>query len=106
MIAQLEGYAGRLEADRRRERTVRKRELPTPAGAFWDAYFVLVFFAFLLAAGSARAERIKDLASIQGVRSNQLIGYGLVVGLDGSGDQTVQTPFTIQTLNNMLNQMG
>ena len=36
----------------------------------------------------AWAERIKDLASVQGVRSNQLIGYGLVVGLDGSGDQT------------------
>jgi flagellar basal body P-ring protein FlgI len=40
------------------------------------------------------AERIKDLASVQGVRNNQLVGYGLVVGLDGSGDQTTQTPFT------------
>ena len=43
---------------------------------------------------SATAERIKDLASLQGVRNNQLVGYGLVVGLDGSGDQTTQTPFT------------
>ena len=55
---------------------------------------------------AAQAERIKDLASVQGVRSNQLVGYGLVVGLDGTGDQTIQTPFTIQTLNSMLMQMG
>lgn len=54
----------------------------------------------------ARAERIKDLASIQGVRSNQLLGYGLVVGLDGSGDQTTQTPFTVQSIASMLSQMG
>ncbi|MFI4939095.1 MAG: flagellar basal body P-ring protein FlgI [Burkholderiales bacterium] len=52
------------------------------------------------------AERVKDLASIQGVRQNQLIGYGLVVGLDGTGDQTTQTPFTIQSILNMLKQMG
>lgn len=57
-------------------------------------------------AAPAQAERIKDLASIQGVRSNQLVGYGLVVGLDGTGDQTIQTPFTIQALNSMLMQMG
>ena len=54
----------------------------------------------------ARAERIKDLATVQGVRSNQLIGYGLVVGLDGSGDQTTQTPFTVQSIVNMLTQLG
>jgi len=54
----------------------------------------------------AHAERLKDIASIQGVRSNQLIGYGLVVGLNGSGDQTTQTPFTLQTFNNMLAQFG
>jgi flagellar P-ring protein precursor FlgI len=54
----------------------------------------------------ARAERIKDLASIQGVRMNQLLGYGLVVGLDGSGDQTTQTPFTVQSIINMLTQLG
>lgn len=54
----------------------------------------------------ARAERIKDLASVQGVRNNQLIGYGLVVGLDGSGDQTTQTPFTTQSIANMLAQLG
>jgi flagellar P-ring protein FlgI len=52
------------------------------------------------------AERIKDLASIQGVRNNQLIGYGIVVGLDNTGDQTTQTPFTTQAIGNMLSQMG
>jgi flagellar P-ring protein precursor FlgI len=57
-------------------------------------------------ATSAQAERVKDLASIQGVRTNQLIGYGLVVGLDGTGDQTSQTPFTVQTIMSMLMQMG
>jgi flagellar P-ring protein precursor FlgI len=59
-----------------------------------------------LAAAPAHAERLKDLASIQGVRENQLIGYGLVVGLDGSGDQTTQTPFTVQSVMSMLQQMG
>jgi flagellar P-ring protein precursor FlgI len=60
----------------------------------------------LLTAPLAEAERIKDMAQIQGVRTNQLVGYGLVVGLDGSGDQTSQAPFTIQSLNNMLAQLG
>ena len=54
----------------------------------------------------ARADRLKDLADIQGVRSNQLIGYGLVVGLDGTGDQTAQAPFTAQTFRNMMEQFG
>ena len=60
----------------------------------------------LLAAPFAQAERIKDMAQVQGVRTNQLIGYGLVVGLDGSGDQTSQAPFTVQSLKNMLAQLG
>lgn len=55
---------------------------------------------------SAMADRIKDMASIQGVRDNQLMGYGIVVGLDGSGDQTTQTPFTVQSIISMLSQMG
>ncbi|MEI8303374.1 MAG: flagellar basal body P-ring protein FlgI [Burkholderiales bacterium] len=59
-----------------------------------------------LAAQPARAERIKDLATMQGVRNNQLLGYGLVVGLDGSGDQTTQAPFTAQSVNSMLSQLG
>lgn len=51
----------------------------------------------------AFAERVKDLAAVQGVRQNQLIGYGMVSGLEGTGDQT---PFTNQTVLNMLQQMG
>lgn len=53
-----------------------------------------------------QAQRLKDVASIAGVRSNQLVGYGIVVGLDGSGDQTTQTPFTVQSVISMLNQLG
>jgi len=70
------------------------------------AYRTCLLLVLLLACGAARADRIKDLVSIQGVRSNQLIGYGLVVGLDGSGDQTTQTPFTVQSVINMLTQLG
>ena len=54
----------------------------------------------------AHAERVKDLASVAGVRGNPLVGYGLVVGLDGTGDQSSQAPFTTQTLRNMLTQLG
>lgn len=59
--------------------------------------------ALFAASGYAHAERIKDLASIAGVRTNQLVGYGLVVGLDGSGDSTV---YTTQSLKSMLAQFG
>lgn len=59
-----------------------------------------------LLATPAHALRIKEVASVQGVRSNQLTGYGLVVGLDGTGDQTTQMPYTTQTLSNYLQQMG
>jgi flagellar P-ring protein precursor FlgI len=62
--------------------------------------------AVLFMPAASHAERIKDLATVAGVRGNQLIGYGLVVGLDGTGDQTSQTPFTIQALKNMLAQLG
>jgi flagellar P-ring protein precursor FlgI len=62
--------------------------------------------ASLALPSGAHAERLKDLANIQGVRQNQLIGYGLVVGLDGSGDQTTQTPFTVQSIISMMQQMG
>ena len=62
--------------------------------------------AALLVVDTARAERIKDIASIAGVRNNQLVGYGIVVGLDGSGDQTTQTPFTVQSMISMLSAMG
>lgn len=72
--------------------------------------FVLATCAALALAGAlpqaAQAERLKDLVSFQGVRDNPLIGYGLVVGLDGTGDQTSQTPFTTQSLTNMLGNLG
>ncbi|MEN9482456.1 MAG: hypothetical protein RJB37_336 [Pseudomonadota bacterium] len=68
-----------------------------------------VAVALLGAMAPAQAQaavRIKEVASVQGVRPNQLVGYGLVVGLDGTGDQTTQTPFTTQSLNAMLQQLG
>ncbi len=79
-----------------------KSGISLKGGLAW-LLLVLLFFGV---APSAYAERIKDLASIQGVRENQLIGYGLVVGLDGSGDQVRQSPFTQQSLTNMLSQLG
>lgn len=60
----------------------------------------------LLFSATAQAERIKDLASIAGVRTNQLLGYGLVVGLNGTGDKSSSSPFTEQSLKSMLNQLG
>lgn len=60
----------------------------------------------VLASSWASADRLKDIADVQGVRTNQLIGYGLVVGLDGTGDKTAQTPFTAQTFRNMMEQFG
>ncbi|ULQ45698.1 flagellar basal body P-ring protein FlgI [Flagellatimonas centrodinii] len=85
--------------------TVRLRSPPLPvARAFFIA--ALVLLALLSLAQTAHAERIKDIASLAGVRSNALMGYGLVVGLDGSGDQTSQAPFTTQALRNLLTQLG
>lgn len=63
----------------------------------------LILLAALLCSTLAQAERIKDITSIAGVRSNQLVGYGLVVGLDGSGDKA---PFTTQTFRNMMTEFG
>ena len=53
----------------------------------------------------AFAERVKDISQVAGVRGNQLVGYGLVVGLDSSGDQVTQTPFTVQSIKSMLAQL-
>ena len=72
----------------------------------------LILLAALLASAAlwwpapAHAMRLKEVASVQGVRTNQLVGYGLVVGLDGTGDQTTSTPFTTQSINALLQQMG
>ncbi|MBS1197001.1 MAG: flagellar basal body P-ring protein FlgI [Proteobacteria bacterium] len=75
-------------------------------GLIWQVVIVSTAMLSLLLAAPVQAERIKDLASLQGVRNNQLIGYGIIVGLDNSGDQTTQTPFTTQAIINMLSQLG
>ncbi|MGI9237513.1 MAG: flagellar basal body P-ring protein FlgI [Woeseiaceae bacterium] len=72
---------------------------------FKHAVLVTLFVVAFLAE-HALADRVKDLASVAGVRNNQLAGYGLVVGLNGTGDQTTQTPFTVQSIVNMLTQFG
>ncbi len=63
----------------------------------------LIWLIFIIISSVAQADRLKDLTSVAGVRSNQLIGYGLVVGLDGTGDKT---PFAAQTFRNMMTQFG
>ena len=67
---------------------------------------LLLLLACLLMTAPSYAVRIKELAEIEGVRSNQLTGFGLVVGLDGTGDQTTQMPYTSQGLSNYLQQLG
>lgn len=67
---------------------------------------LLILTTLLSFSAPAYSERLRDLASFAGVRNNALVGYGLVVGLDGTGDQTMQTPFTGQSLENMLSQLG
>lgn len=66
---------------------------------------LITLFSFVYLAGSAQAARIKDIAFFKGVRTNQLVGYGLIVGLNGSGDSD-QTKFTVQSIVNMLERMG
>jgi len=75
--------------------------------SFPRPYRLLIVFllASLWLTGTASGARLKDLASIKGVRSNQIIGYGLVVGLDGTGDGN-KAGFTSQTLANLMNNMG
>ncbi len=91
-------------------RTARTRRcLPTHPRSRPGRLLALIAIAIATIAAAivpAHAERIREVASLQGVRSNQLIGYGLVVGLDGSGDQTTQAPFTVQSLQSMLSQLG
>ncbi|MBA4195736.1 MAG: flagellar biosynthesis protein FlgI [Comamonadaceae bacterium] len=67
---------------------------------------LLIGLAWLGFPLQAQAVRIKEIASVQGVRSNPLTGYGLVVGLDGTGDQTTQMPYTAQSMHNVLQQLG
>ena len=86
-----------------------------PKHPLWNAdrlLRALIVLAWLLASAalwwpdSVNAARIKELASVQGVRSNSLVGYGLVVGLDGTGDQSTSAPFTTQSITAWLQQMG
>lgn len=88
-----------------RKISVRNVYLPVhlPVRMLWR---VMIVILALLFSSSANAGRIKDIATIGGVRDNQLAGYGLVTGLDGSGDQTTQTPFTVQSIVNMLGNLG
>jgi len=79
------------------------QKVSMPVRTFWRV--MLIIFAMLFST-NAVADRIKDIATIGGVRDNQLAGYGLVTGLDGSGDQTTQTPFTVQSIVNMLGNLG
>ncbi|MFX1763583.1 flagellar basal body P-ring protein FlgI [Paraburkholderia sp. A1RI-2L] len=88
----------------RHTRRSRAKDLLTALGFVVGLIFACG--ALLAYAVPAHAERVKDLVSITGVRDNPLIGYGLVVGLDGTGDQTTQAPFTTQTLANMLANLG
>ena len=66
----------------------------------------LLFLTLLLSVTAAFPSRIKDITNIAGVRDNQLVGYGLVVGLSGTGDKVNQAPFTQQSFTNMLLEFG
>jgi flagellar P-ring protein FlgI len=87
---------------------VSHRTLPPykPRFAAWIAALSLFSVVTCAAQGPVVSERIKDIASFSGVRSNQLIGYGVVVGLDGSGDATNQVQFTGQSVQSLLSQFG
>ena len=73
------------------------------AGMWW---LLAALVACLVWPFQAQAMRIKEVAAVQGVRTNQLTGFGLVVGLDGTGDQTSNMPYTTQGMNNYLQQLG
>ena len=79
-----------------------------PAPLARPAAMVAAFLAavFLLAGPAQASSRIKDLASVEGIRENHLVGYGLVVGLDGTGDSLRNAPFTRQSLQAMLERLG
>ncbi|PHK93689.1 flagellar biosynthesis protein FlgA [Pseudoroseomonas rhizosphaerae] len=72
----------------------------------WRLALLLAPLGLLLAAPAWAQVRLKDVVTIEGVRGNQLLGYGLVIGLQGTGDQLRNTPFTQQSLAAMLERMG
>ena len=67
---------------------------------------IILILSISVFSNTVFADRIKDFADIAGQRPNQLVGYGLVVGLDGTGDQTTQTPFTLQSVLQMIGVLG
>ncbi|GHD98114.1 flagellar P-ring protein [Defluviimonas sp. 20V17] len=69
-------------------------------------FAVLIGLALPLAASQARADRVRRLVTLAGAPDNQIVGYGLVVGLPGTGDQTTQIPYTQQAITNMLSHEG
>lgn len=89
-----------------RKPLVTKERPPDPMTTASRCLLGIVLAAVLFAPRSADAVRIKDIGVIEGVRENQLIGYGLVVGLDRTGDQVIGGQFTIQAMMSMLNKMG
>lgn len=74
--------------------------------AFCILRFAIVLLLSICLVAPAFAIRVKDMASIEGVRENQLVGYGLVTGLAGTGDSVFGAPYTIQSLLSMLNKLG
>lgn len=94
--------------ERQRARAMRLSSLWINSRRTMNAWAVQLGAMVLMALLSlpAQAESVRELSSFAGVRDNQLVGYGLVVGLDSTGDQTTQAPFTSQSLTNMLSQLG
>jgi flagellar P-ring protein precursor FlgI len=78
---------------------------PHTTRQFWPLAALSLLLSLCLVS-AAHASRIKEVAAVEGVRSNQLTGFGLVVGLDGTGDQTTQMPYTAQGITNYLKQLG
>lgn len=95
-----------METVTRMDLWTRTKKLYTSVYSPLRAGFGAIVLLLLTTSASVHAERIKDLASIAGIRDNALLGYGLVVGLDGTGDQTASVTFTEQSLRSMLVQYG
>lgn len=74
--------------------------------SFLDRLILLILLSIMLFTNANAASRIKDIADVEGIRDNQLIGYGLIVGLNGSGDTLNNSPFTKQSLQAMLERLG
>src|SRR6187397_612782 len=106
--------SAKRQQTRRSRRAVRWHALRIDLfGHHWGAVMRRILTAFAAAilivsapVGAGAASRIKDLANVEGVRQNQLIGYGLVVGLNGTGDTLNNIPFTKQSLQAMLERLG